>query len=603
MFIKHSAIASFDVETTGINPYKGARIFSYSIGWHFENNSDPILEICRLDNSDEKINKRNREYLKWFFADSSIVKIAHNYKFELSFLTTENIYVPIDTKWIDTMILAQVWRNDSPSQALDYLCWELGGYTRELDKKVKAAAKALNNNYQLVNVALMNKYQTADAERPLLLYDFIMPQIVNDTKQYAAYLREMEVVPVTQRMESYGIMIDRENIYNLQEKYGDLLQETQNESFKLLNEFINFNSDEQVARILFRKYQFPIKKLTDTGKASTDKDVLMEMRTEHNHPIFNIILKCRSYSKALSTLKSYLKFANETEIINPNINTNRARTGRQSSSSPNLQNVGKEEVLKNPFPVPLRKSFRARPSHVLFFVDYSGIEMRLIVEATKEPELYNMLLTDPDADLHHPTVECFLGVKEANNLLKKDKKKYKVFRSAFKNTGFCIAYGGSVVKVAFTLGKRVDEIRDGDANYRRRFQRILNFTPAMMEQVRRFGYIETSLGRKLHIPANKAYIGSNYRIQGTAAEILKIAQVKIDRYLQKETNDKVRIILPIHDELIFSYPRNMLTHAENILGEISRLMIEIPGIDIPLRVEWKMSTTDWNAAKDFDVKY
>jgi len=598
----HKSLASIDIETTGLNPYKGAEIFSYCIGWDVDNGEDCRVEVFRLD-KDETRNKQNWRILREFFADSSIVKIAHNYKFELGFLLQAGIDIPENTTWHDTMIMSQMLRNISVSHALSYLCWELGGYSREIDEKVKDSAKAVGGNYRLINEDLMTEYQIADGERPLLLYYTFFQRLTEDKKLYKCYLQEIELVKVTQRMESLGIMIDRQNINELQDWLENELDKVQRESFALLGEYVNLNSDDQVARILFRKYQFPMRKLTETGKESTDKDVLSEMRKEFNHPIFDLILRQRSYSGGLATLKSYLKFAGETETINPNINTNRARTGRQSSSVPNLQNVSKESALKNPYPVPLRKSFRARPKFVLLFVDQKGIEMRLIVDATREPELYDMIKKDPDADLHHPTVECFLGSKEANRLLNEDKKQYTIFRYAYKNTGFCISYGGSIIKVALTLDKSVDEVRAGDTNYRARFQRINNFTPSIVEQVRDRGYIKTAFGRKLSIPFGKAYIGSNYLIQGTAAQILKIGQNRVDAFIRKELNDKMRMILCIHDELVFSFPRSLLKEKDWILPEISRIMINIPEIAVPLRVEWKMSTTDWNSAKEIDVEY
>jgi len=601
---KLSNLASFDIETIGMSPYTGSKMFAFCIGWIIDDGEDCEVEIYRLDNEDESENEHSRKTLQEFISDSAIVKICHNLKYELSFLACEGYAAPENSVWHDTMIMSQILRNLASSHALDAVCFDLCGYQKDTDKAVEKAAKAVGKNYSLIDRRLMRDYQVCDGERTALIYCALIDDIKKNERIYKCYLNEIEVVKLTQRMEAFGMMIDRGNIAEMEEWLENELSSVMSESFALLNEYVNLNSDEQVARILFRKYGFKSITLTDGGEDSTDKDVIAKMKLLYdNHPIFDLILKQRSYSNALSTLRSYLKFAGESDIIHANVNTNRARTGRQSCSKPNLQNTRKEAALKNPFPVPLRRAFRAPPKHVVFLVDQSGIEMRLIIEATGEKELLDMLLKDPDADVHHPTVECFLGVDSARNLMLNDKGEYKVQRNAFKNTGFCIAYGGSDGKVAYTLQKRVDEIKEGALRYRRRFARVNDFTPNMIAQVRSKGYVETSFGRRLYIPQNKAYIGSNYLIQGTAAEILKRGEVAVDKFLRCELNNRMRLIMTIHDELIFAMSRELLGERDFILAEISRRMTDMSEITVPLRVEWKMTSTDWNSAKAIKVVY
>ena len=603
-YVKKSNVASFDIETVGMTPYQGSQMFAYCIGWIVDDGKDCDVDIYRFDNEDARENERSKKVLQDFLTDATIEKIAHNLKYELSFLVCENYRIPDETIWHDTMIMSQMLRNLASSHSLDAVCFDLCAYQKDTDKAIEIAAKAVGKNYSLIDRRLMTAYQICDAERTALIYTTLYPSIKKDSRIYNCYLNEIELIKATQRMEQYGMYIDRANIAEMEEWLENELALVMQESYALLGEYVNLNSDDQVARILFRKYSFKSIALTDSGEDSTDKDVIAEMKLLYdNHPIFDLILKQRSYSNALSTLRSYLKFAGEGDIIHANVNTNRARTGRQSCSKPNLQNTRKEAALKNLFPVPLRRAFRAPPRHVVFLVDQSGIEMRLIIDATGEKELLQALLKDPDADVHHPTVECFLGVNEANMLRDNDKKEYKIQRNAFKNTGFCIAYGGGDGKVAFTLQKKYDEIKEGVTRYRRRFERINNFTPNMIAQVRSKGFVETSFGRKLYIPQNKAYIGSNYLIQGTAAEILKRGEVAVDKFTHKEYGDRLRMVMTIHDELIFSMSRDLLPHRDEALAEISRLMTTMPEIKVPLRVEWKMTTTDWNSAKAIKVVY
>jgi len=619
-------LSSFDYETTGFSPYDGSEIFSYCIGWPiFNSNGDLIdckVDVRRIDLSNKNTNKENFEYLKNYWYNTQIVKIIHNVKFEIHFTKAAKIEIPEDTIIHDTMIMSQLLRNLNPSHALDRLCEELCGYQRDLDKKVKLAGKALGN-YQKIDKNLMRDYQVADGERPLLLYFTFIEQIKKDKALYKDYLNEIEVIKATQLEEERGILLHSNNIEKLTKWLNKKLNKIPTDVYNLIGEWVNLNSPDQLTRLLYRKLGFDILKFTDSTfpKPSTDKDTifdLMDKYKDHDKAeIFNLILKQRSYTKALASIESYLKLSDDNLILHPNLNTNFAKTGRKSSSKPNLQNVSRESGLKNLFPVPLRKCFRPRRGYVIIPVDYSGIEMRLIVEHSKEPELITMLKKDPDADLHHLTLECFLmddkfinkndkiyksGIINAKNLKETDLKKYKVHRGGYKNTGFGIAYGGGKERISITLMKSIEEIDIGFDNYCKRFQCIANFTHTQMEQVRKHGYIVTSFGRKLYVPRDKAYIGSNYLIQGTAAGIHKRGQVKVQKLLSSRKMYKdIHIILDVHDELMLEYPRKLLKYKDEILPEINRVMINMKEIEVPLRAEFSICTTSWNDKVDLEV--
>jgi len=648
-------IYSFDVETTGLSAYHGNEIFAYCIGETVKENLEIVdsnLSVYRIDEMEEYAKKlENIKLLKSFWKDTSKKKVIHNAKFELMFLDVGGIEVPENSIIHDTMIISQIINNICPSHALDYLCKIYNGYKvavcdscadnfevfvprmgrvsngecivckaqgemsyYDIDGAVEKSAKANEKKYNLIPKFLMFVYQLSDAERPLLLFHSMMPRLLENGKMYLDYLNEIELIKVTQQMEKFGINVDVQNTEEISEWLNYEIEKVSNETFDLLGEYVNLNSDDVVKRLFYKKYNFPVLSLTDKNEPSTDKDVIIALKNHFNHPIFDLILKQRSYTKGLSTIKSYTKLSDVNGIIHTNINTNFARTGRQSSNNPNLHNVSKEAVEKNPFPVPLRKCFRAPLKEIMFLSDYSGIELRLIVEATGEDEMIDLLIANPDADLHHLTAECFLmpeifflrqdkvyaqGVENAKKLKEKDPKKFKIIRSAYKNTGFCIAYGGGVEKVALTLAKQVDEIRIGDANYRRRFPKINKFTKEVVAEVLKNGFIETAFGRILYIPRDKAYIGSNYKIQGTAAGILKRAQVQLAKFYKKELNGRMRIILSIHDEIIHTMSRKLLKYQDEILTEVSKIMTDMPEIKVPLRVEHKCTTTDWNSAKPF----
>lgn len=620
--IKQKKLAVVDFETTGLTPYKGSRIFAYAIGFinlGFVNEVERIDYIVkRIDNENEKENKENLDYLKGFFLDTSIIKIGHNIKFELSFCQVHNIFIPPSTIWHDTMLMSQILNNLWLSHGLDNLTYDLCGYTKEIDKKIKQQFKLLGN-YQLIDKQLMYDYQLTDIERTALLYFTFKNHIYKDRKTLENYLIEIEVVKITQHEESHGICLHKYKIKQLRKWLEDEIDKVGKSSYLLLNEYVNLNSDETIRRLLYRKYKMPILAFTDGGLPSTDKDVLSTLQIQSEHNIFELILKQRSYTKGLATLKSFEKYGGDELIIYPNLNTCATRTSRKSSSNPNLQNVSTEAAEKNPYPVPLRKCIIPPAGYVFIVSDYKGIELRLIVNDTKEPELFNMLMQDADADLHIPTMECFMmekvyiikndsifmqGVNKVKQLEKIDKKRFSVLRKVYKNTGFCVAYGGGDQKVALTLGKKYEEIKIGALNYRRRFDSINNFTKRTIEEVKKNGFITTVFGLKRSVPIDKPYIGANYRIQATAAGILKRGQIKVDNFLNKNKSLRdIKLVLDVHDENIYKFPKYLLNRKDEILPYMYSAMIDMPEVEVPLRVESFICVNNWNDKETLEVKY
>jgi DNA polymerase-1 len=618
-------VYEIDIETTGLKPYKGANIFAYNLATPVIDDKDVQIDfncgVYRLDNNSQRKNRDNWKRVQTFFDDTNKIKVSHNYKFEYDFFTYHGIHVPENTVWHDTMIMSQMLRNLAPSHALDYLCWELCSYSRNLDNRVKAQASARGMNYQRVDKQLMHKYQIADGERPLLLFYTFFPYIRNDEKLYKDYLVELELVKVTVAMERNGLRLSRRNCDKLLEYLSSELDWIQNRLFDMTYEYINLNSDMSIARLLYRKYKLPVHKLTDSGQPSTDKDTLLKLKLENNDneniEIIDLILKHRSYSDGFATIKSYIKNSDNRFYVRTNINTNRAATTRQSSSEPNLHNVNRDSAEKNLYPVPVRKCIITPKDHVLLVCDYSAIELRILVNESREPELLEALQKDPDADLHHRTLECFLmpGVYEflkdpiftkgqelAKKLKSTDKKEYKKKRGVYKNVGFCIAYSGGPNKVALTLAKPLEEIITGDANYRKRFSRIANFTKYMIQQVKGTGYITDCFGRKLDVPQDKPYMASNYIIQRTAARVLKQAQNRVYKRIN-EIDKNIKMILSVHDSILFYFPKYLLPEKDEILPIISQDMCDVPELSVPLRVEWQISYTNWNDAKDLEVVY
>jgi DNA polymerase-1 len=594
-----STWAAFDLETTDLSAHKG-EIFSYCI-------TPPtgIVEVRRVDGKDGKDPEKAWARLQEFFDDTSIEKVAHNAKFEQSFVNKcPRLKIPRSTIWHDTMIQSQLLRNLAPGHGLDDLVWELGGdfggEYKKLDKEIANYARTLKN-YGKIPVPLMHRYQIADGERGALLHLLQFPHIKKDERLYRDYLNEMELIKVTERLEDYGITVDFRNCEKLLVWLDDEVTKVEMDTYKLLGEFINLNSAEQVSRILFNRLKYPVLKLTKNKNPSVDKDTVEMLRDVKETPFLNLLLKYRSYTAGRTMIRSYMEMADARGRIHTDIGTNAAQTGRETSRRPNAQNISKEFGPKKLFPIPARKCFRAPDNHVLYLADYAGIEMRLIVDACGEDELIKLI--NQNGDPHALAASLFYGpwCPPSQRWEEADKAARKILRTAAKNASFALAYGGAAPKLATVLSLPLDITLRGMEAYRERFPRVAGFTKSLVGEVMERGFIETSFGRKLFIPRDTPYVASNYKIQGTAAGILKRAQVAIDKYLQEEWDDQVRIVIPIHDELIFSYPRILFPQREIILPKIAKLMTTMPEIRVRLDTEWKLTTTTWADAKEIKL--
>lgn len=600
-FSRHKVI---DYETTGLNPFGGARVFAYCIGHH-----DGHVDRYRLDTSNKTANRDNRKRLVDFWQDTSLVKVAHNIKYEIEMTMAEGIRIPKTTVMHDTMIQSQVLRNLAPSHKLSVLAWELrdperyhfGNRTfnsKELDQFVHAEGKRLGG-FDKIDDRLMEVYQVADGQRPMLLHRLWLPILYAREQVYSDYQNEIALIRATADMESYGIAIDPDACRDLVRWLEDSLDNVQQQTYKLLGRFVNLGSPSQLIRLLYGELGFPIYEFTKSKQPSVDKEVVTQLRndfpTHEMVGVLDLVLQHRSYTKGLANIQSYLEFADANNIIHPNIGTNRAKTGREGCSNPNLQNVEKDrESEKNPYPVPARQCFVSRVDHLMYFPDYSGIELRLIIEAAQCVKMMQLLKSG-----RHPHVvfcEMFYGD------LWVSKKVTPAVYDHGKNGHFCLCYGGSKSKLAATLGLTPEYIVPGLSQYTAEFPEIRYLVRDGISKVSKIGYVETPFGRVLWLEPDKIYGWLNYFIQGTAAGILKRAQVKIHEYLSTVwAGSGIALVLPIHDELVISYPRAMLRYRDEILGHISWLMTDMPEIKVALEVEWKGTTWSWDKAKEFQV--
>jgi DNA polymerase I len=615
--IKPGDVIVVDYETTGLSIPHGAEVFSVVLTW--------------IDDGHTEIYDREDKFflpkLKAIWENEKVEKVAHHLKFEYKFTTSLKI-VPRG-KLHCTMIQHQLLHNLAYKHSLDYAARQYAGIVMEWDEADKAVDKCKSiygDDYSKFPRDLMHKYMMYDGERTALLHNVQYPLISAERRSLNEYHNEIALIRTTARMESNGIMIERKNAKEMLAWMDTELKDVDVKAEKIVGGPVNLQSHKQLKKVLFEKFKLPSVGTTKSGEPSTDKGAIEALRDINDHPILDLILKKRSYTKGQAMINAYLEYS-INDILYPNINTNAAGTGRESSSDPiNFQNIQKEVSLKTRFPVAARRCFRARPKYFFFLKDFQGIEMRLYVQGTNEPRLIK--LVEQNFDFHDACAKnfynelytvrkyCLEFFMRMNKNFKKEiqdvyrtededkinavyKKYKKTLRSAAKNGRFAMAYGAGIDTLASTLMLSYAQAYEGKARDKDEYPEFYAYMDKCTRQAKKFGYIETFFGRKLNVPSDRPYAATDYAIQGSAAGVMKRAQVAVDAYIEKELDDQVKLILPIHDEIIFEYPRSLYPQRNEILSEIRKRMINIECITVPLEIEVKMTTTTWDRAVEY----
>lgn len=577
-------VVAYDIETTGLNLHTGAKMFSYSLSTY-----DGDVSVHRVDGFKNRRIKNERTLLKLFKSRTPLV--MHNAKFDLT--GYENYFdkkVDYNYPIHDTFIQSNLIQNDHMNHALKNLGWEIAEIPKDDEEKVKKF-----KNFQDVPEFIMNEYQERDVIRTMLLHRFFYPKL-KENNLLEIYNMELKLQRVTMEMERRGIQLNQKACREMQTNLKDDIENSFQDMEDYCGKRLNVNRAIDVAWLLYEFEKLPIRHLTKkTKQPSVAKDTLLELRDEFKTDGIEFILKLKSWIRGITTLQGYLDEADANSILHPNIKTNGATTGRESCSNPNLQNVAKSGKLLVPYPVLARKVFRPRPGYINIHVDYAGIEARLLIHYSDDPKMINEI-NKANGDPHRLAAEVFYAGKFKDA----DKATKKVLRDAAKNANFAVPYGAGMKQTAKTLGLYGNEGLTAYERYRAEFPRYVGLYRDIGKMVREDGYIKTAFGRILHLPKDQSYMGTNYLIQGTAAGILKRAQVRVHEYLEKATGGEVKILLPIHDELIIEYPRKRLPDLRLVLKDVADLMEDFD-FKIPMKVEFELATASWEHKKPFVI--
>jgi len=397
---------------------------------------------------------------------------------------------------------------------------------------------------------------------------------------------EMPLIEVIARMEMNGIKVDTEYLKELDDRFANEIEEIKDKIYSISGEVFNLNSPSQIGEILFEKLKLPVVKKTKTGYA-TDVSVLRQLAPLH--PLPNYLLSYRELYKIKSTyIEGILNFVNkETGRIHPNYSQISTSSGRLACSNPNLQNL----PVKTERGGLIRKAFYAEGNNLLYSFDYSQIELRVLAHFSEDPVL--MEAFEKNRDIHQETAELVfpsdslfspLGFKE---LTKEEKRRIA------KTINFGIIYGMSAHGLSQELGIPVEESSYFIKKYFERFSKVKEYIEKIVNKAENIGYVETLLKRRRYINELKSSnknerefgkrVAINMPIQGTAAEIIKVAMNKIYHKF-KEKRLKSKLILQIHDELLFEVIPEEEATVKDIVKEIMKNAIILK---VPIKVDVK----------------
>lgn len=501
-------------------------------------------------------------------------KVAHHYKFDYQIFKRHgvNLQGPV----FDTMLAAylidsaQTLKMDALS--IKYLDYEPIPIDALIGKQ--APWKSMDQ----VPIETISDYAAEDAEVTYRLYACFQALLQQDALASVAQDIEFPLSPVLAEMELIGVKIDAA----LLTRYGqELLKEItriETEIYERSGAQFNLNSPAQLGDILFNKLGIPSGKKTSTGKFSTNEEVLTELSVHHEVP--RLVLEYRGLAKLKSTYVDALP-----ELINPetgrvhtSFNQHIAATGRLSSSNPNMQNI----PIRSDKGREIRKAFIAEPGYQILSADYSQIELRIIASMANDEAMIRAF--ENDEDIHARTASEIFGLQDLTQVTPDQRRKAK-------EVNFGIPYGVSAYGLAQRLGIPNSEARDMIQAYFDRFPSIKSYMQETVQFAKEHGYVTTLSGRRRYIPEinsnNPAGRGFaertaiNMPIQGTAADLIKIAMISIHRWL-KDSNFKSRMIMQVHDELVFEIHES---EREIVPKEIKHRMEHAMDLKVPIKVE------------------
>jgi len=506
------------------------------------------------------------------------LKIAQNFKYD--YLVLLRAGLKVEGPVFDTMVAGYLL-DASQKIGMDALAKTYLNYKPVSIKSLIGKGKAAKSMDELPYSEIAD-YACEDADITYQLWQVLKEKLEEDELDDIARDLEFPLIRVLAHMEKEGISVDVEMLDKFSEELTKDIEKLEKEIFDLTDEEFNLNSPKQLGEVLFDKLGLPAGKKTKTGQYSTSESVLTKLAAEYDIP--SMVLDYRSLSKLRSTYVDALpKLVNEESgRIHTELNQTVAATGRLSSSNPNLQNI----PIRTARGREIRKAFVPADGYKLLAADYSQVELRVIASISGDKNMIQAFKNGED--IHSRTAKEIFGLDSLDDVTADHRRKAK-------EVNFGIPYGVSAYGLASRLGISNDEGKEMIDQYFERFPGIQVYIDETVKKAKDDGYVTTLLGRRRYIPeinsrnwnvrgfAERTAI--NMPIQGTAADIIKLAMIRIHKLLNNSVY-KSRMLLQVHDELIFEIHED---ESDDLPDKLKEMMENAYELDVPLDVEIGLS--------------
>ncbi|MYM61240.1 DNA polymerase I [Vibrio sp. OCN044] len=573
--LEASDVFAFDTETDSLD-YMAANLVGVSFA--IEEGLAAYVPLAHdyLDAPEQLDRSWVLDKLKPILEDDSQFKVGQNLKYDASVLARYNI----EMKGIkhDTMLASYVYnsvggKHDMDSLALRFLQHNCISFEQIAGKGKKQLT------FNQIELEQASPYAAEDADVTLRLHNRLTESINQDDKLRGIYEEiEVPLVPVLSRMERTGVLIDSVKLAEQSKEITLRLDELEQQAFEVAEQEFNMNSPKQLQAILFEKMGLPVIKKTPSGTPSTNEEVLQELALDY--PLPKLILEYRGLAKLKSTYTDKLpKMINsQTGRVHTSYHQAVTATGRLSSTDPNLQNI----PIRNEQGRRIRQAFIASPGYKIMAVDYSQIELRIMAHLSGDKALLDAF--KQGKDIHSATAAEIIGV-DIDQVSAEQRRRAKA-------VNFGLIYGMSAFGLAKQLGIARNEAQQYMDTYFERYPGVMQYMEDTRSTAAEKGYVETLLGRRLYLPEIKSRNGIrrkaaeraaiNAPMQGTAADIIKKAMLLVDEWIEEHGEGRVKLLMQVHDELVFEVKESVLTEIES---KVQELMESAASLNVPLVAE------------------
>jgi DNA polymerase-1 len=583
--LQESDAFAFDTETTSVHYMKAELV---GVSFAIEAGKAAYVPLTHdYEDAPEQLDKDwVLAQLKPLLESTTIKKIGQNLKYDANVLSHYDI--ALQGIEFDTMIESYCYNSVATRHNMDALALKYLGYeTVHFEDIAGKGAKQLTFNQ--IDIEKAGHYAAEDADITLRLHHAIFPALAQTASMLSVFNEiEMPLLPVLARMEQTGVLIDSDILADQSLSIGQRLAELEIEAHNLAGKSFNLSSPKQLQQILFEELKIPVIKKTPKGAPSTAEEVLQELALDY--PLPKIILENRGLSKLKSTYtdKLPLMVSDKTNRLHTSYHQAVTATGRLSSTDPNLQNI----PIRSEQGRKIRQAFIAPKDHKIVAIDYSQIELRIMAHLSDDKGLVTAF--SEGKDIHRATAAEIFAVEL-------DEVTTDQRRSA-KAINFGLIYGMSAFGLAKQLHIGRQQAQEYQDKYFQRYPGVLTYMEDTRQQASEQGYVETLFGRRLYLPDINAKNGMrkkaaeraaiNAPMQGTAADIIKKAMLAVDQWLLEQNDDRIKMTMQVHDELIFEIHQDIV---EETTQKLVTLMNDAVELSVPLIAE-AGSGDNWDEA-------